>query len=324
MAIEHALSVWLDGTPVGRDQVGGKGASLGRLLALGAPVPPAFCVTTDAYRTIARELGLPARASGIRDDELDGVRAAIEAAILPGAIRQTLHDGFRALDGRSDGPLAAAVRSSATAEDSATFSFAGLHESILDVRDPASLEVAVKRCWASLWTERAISYRRQGGLATDEATIAVVVQEMVRSDVSVVIFTTDPVSDRADRLVINATWGLGEALVSGTVTPDQIVVDAGGRVVEYTIGAKATMVVPGANGTGGTREVPVPRLLREAPVLTEEQASSIAAVARQLAAQLGYEADLEGGLAGGQFYLFQARPITTLGSPSIGDAQLVA
>jgi pyruvate,water dikinase len=324
MTTVHEWLVWLDRHERGRAQVGGKGASLGRLLALGAPVPPAFCVTTDAYRVVARDLGLPTRASDVRDDDLDDLRAAIEAAPLPSSMRQTIHDGFVALDGRNDGPLAVAVRSSATAEDSAEFSFAGLHESILDVRDLPSLEAAVKRCWASLWTERAIAYRRQGGLATSEATIAVVVQELVRSDVSVVVFTTDPVSGRADRLMINATWGLGEALVSGTVTPDQIVVDETGHVVEYTLGAKATMVIPSANGTGGTREVPVPRLLREAPALTEEQAVSIAATSRRLAGQLGYAADLEGGVAGGQFYLFQARPITTLGDAGSADDQLVA
>jgi pyruvate,water dikinase len=145
-------------------------------------------------------------------------------------------------------------------------------------------------------------------------SIAVVVQELVRSDVSFVVFTADPVGDRDRHLVIAASWGLGEAVVSGLVVPDHIVVGPDGQILEYTVGDKHLMVIPGAQPEDGTREVPVPRALRTVPVLSDTQASAIAAMARELSPRLGYEADLEGAIAGDVLYLFQARPITTLGS----------
>jgi pyruvate,water dikinase len=175
------------------------------------------------------------------------------------------------------------------------------------------LEAAVKRCWASLWSERAVSYRRAGGLAIDRSAIAVVVQQLVRSDVSFVIFTADPVSGDASRVVISASWGLGEAIVSGLVTPDHIVVGPDGDVLEYAIGEKHLMIVPAPDGGQGTVELRVPSGLRRMPVLSHEQASQIAESARTLSGQLGFAADLEGGICEGVTYFFQARPITTLG-----------
>ena len=139
-----------------------------------------------------------------------------------------------------------------------------------------------------------------------------VVQLLVRSDVSFVVFTADPVGDREGHLIIAATWGLGEAVVSGLVVPDHIVVAPEGQVVEYTVGDKHLMVIPGARPEDGTREVPVPRALRMAPALSTEQVAAVAAMARHLAPRLGYEADLEGAFSAGALYLFQARPITTL------------
>lgn len=310
-AISCDLVIWLDGRPVGRELVGGKGASLSRLTALGAPVPPAFALSTFAYDLMAEASGLPRRASDVKDRDLPALRAVIEASPLPTAVLEALRDAFGLLNSLAGGEISVAVRSSATAEDSSEFSFAGLHDTVLDVRTFGQLEAAVKRSWASLWTERAVAYRRQGGLATDEAAIAVVVQQMVRSDVSFVAFTADPVSGRSDHVLINAAWGLGEALVSGTVTPDSITVSHSGAVSEYRIGEKAEMVIP--NRGGGTQNVPVPRALRITPALEHDQAEAIAAMARGLAGNLGYPADLEGGLVGGQIMLFQARPITTLG-----------
>lgn len=206
------------------------------------------------------------------------------------------------------------MRSSATAEDSAAFSFAGLHDTVLDVRTLPDLEAAVKQCWASLWSERAVAYRRAGGLAADGAAIAVVVQPLVRSDVSFVVFTADSVRERDGHLVISSTWGLGEAVVSGLVVPDHVVVGPDGKIVEYAVGDKHQMVIPGAGPGDGAREVAVPRVLRTAPALTADQIAAIAAMARELRPRLGYEADLEGAFAGGALFLFQARPITTLGS----------
>ena len=310
----ECLLVWLDGSPASRSLVGGKGASLSRLAALGAPVPPACALTTHAYSLIAASLGLPGRASEIAQHELPPLRALIADATLPEPIVEAIAEGFRAFQARVGEHVALAVRSSATAEDSEAFSFAGLHDTVLDVGTLPALEAAVKQCWASLWSERAVAYRRVGGLAADEAVIAVVVQQLVRSDVSFVVFTADPVGDRDGHLVIAAAWGLGEAVVSGLVVPDHIVVGPDGEVVEYAVGDKHLMVIPGARPEDGAREVPVPRALRTMPTLSPEQISAIAAMARDLTPRLGYEADLEGAFSGGVPYLFQARPITTLGS----------
>jgi pyruvate,water dikinase len=317
---ESELLVWLDDDRHGRARVGGKGAGLGRLAALGAPVPPAFCLTTDAYRAMASALGLPATLRSVADSRLAAIRAAIEEAPLAATVRDRVHAGFRSLAASSPEPPAVAVRSSAPTEDGATCSHAGQYDTVLGVRDPAALEAAIKRCWASLWTERAVAYRRGSGDGADAAAIAVVIQRLVPCDVSVVVFTADPVSGDGDLLVIDATWGLGEALVSSLVTPDRIAVDAFGRVAAYAVGTKETMVVPDPDGAGGTRRVPVPRRLRSAPVLTDEQAAAIAAEARCLAGRLGHPIDLEGGLHEGTFLVFQARPITTAVAPAAGPA----
>jgi rifampicin phosphotransferase len=312
IATVPGVLVWLDGSPHGRSLVGGKGASLSRLAGFGAPVPPAFSLTVDAYATLAASLDLPRCAAAARVEDLPALRASIETAPLPASVRAALCHGFAALQTTVGGPAELAVRSSAPAEDSSCHSFAGLHETILGVHDSAGLETAVKRCWASLWTERAVAYRRDNGLALEEAAIAVVVQQLVRSDVSLIVFTVDPISGRDDRLVIDATWGLGEALVSGLVAPDHVVVDPDGRIVEYVVGEKAIMAIPATNPGEGVRQVPVPRALRSVPVLSSAEVATIAATARDLARRLGYPADLEAGLAAGKLALFQARPITTL------------
>ncbi len=316
---DRDLLVWLDDDRHARARVGGKGAGLGRLAAQGAPVPPAFCLTTDAYRAMASALGLPTTLRGVADARLSAIQTEIERAPLTASVRAGLHDGFRSLVNSSP-EATAAVRSSAPTEDGATFSHAGQYDTVLGVRDPAALEAAVKRCWASLWTERAVAYRRRCGDGADDAAIAVVIQRLVPCDVSVVVFTADPISGDGDRLVIDATWGLGEALVSSLVTPDRIAVDAFGRVAAYAVGTKETMVVPDPDGAGGTRRVPVPRRLRSAPVLTDDQAAAIAADARCLAGWLGHPVDLEGGLHEGTFFIFQARPITTAVALAAGPA----
>lgn len=310
----NPLLVWLDGAAASRESVGGKGASLSRLAGLGAPVPPAFALTTAAYDIFAAGLGLPRRASDVANEELSALRESITDAAIPESVAEVIAEGFGAFRARAGNEVALAVRSSATAEDSEVFSFAGLHDTVLDVRTLPELEAAVKRCWASLWSERAVAYRRAGGLAADEAAIAVVVQQLVRSDVSFVVFTADPVGERDGHLVIAATWGLGEAVVSGLVIPDHVVVGPGGEIVEYAVGDKHLMVISGAGPGEGAREVAVPRLLRQSPALSSEQVAAVAAMARELRPRLGYEADLEGAFAGGDLFLVQARPITTLGS----------
>jgi len=253
---------------------------------------------------------IPLCARDVADSSLGNLRDQIEHAPLPDDLRALLSQEFEALKGNDD--CSFAVRSSATAEDSAEYSFAGLHDTILDVRDIETLERAITQCWASLWSDRAVAYRRAGDLAADESGIAVVIQKLVRADVSFVVFTADPVRNRQEHLVIAATWGLGEAVVSGLVVPDHIVVGPDGTVIEYAIGDKHQMVIPSDIPGGGVRELPVPRALRVMPALTHEQVMEIGRLARDISGRLGFPADLEGAYEGGKLYLLQARPITTL------------
>jgi len=306
----------LDGTAVDISIVGGKGASLGRLVALKAPVPPAFALTIHAYEEHIRFLGTPARASQAADHELEYIRSAILEAEIPPPITAAIAECLEALNQGSSFQRSLAVRSSATAEDSPHFSFAGLHDTVLDVADLSSVEHSVKKCWASLWSDRAVSYRRSGDDTLDTASMAVVIQQLVRCDVSFVVFTADPVSYEDECLVISATYGLGEAIVSGLVTPDHIVIDESGEVARYDIGEKETMIISAASAGGGVREVPVPRILGRAPALTHDQARQIAQIARALDATLGFRLDIEGGIAAGEIFLFQVRPITTLNGHS--------
>jgi pyruvate,water dikinase len=308
----QAHLVWLNDGQPSRALVGGKAASLNRLLALGAPVPPAFALTIHAYRAFAAAHCLPVRAGDFDPAELSSLRERIVAAPFPSHLADAVSNAMQELHALAGGDHSVAVRSSGADEDSTAFSFAGLHDTILDVRTRSGLETAIKRCWASLWSDRAVAYRRTGGIAGDPSEIAVVVQHLVRSDVSFVAFTTDPVTQDDRRVVIDATWGLGEAIVSGLVVPDHITVDADGQVEEYTVGSKQLMVIPGEGPEGGARETSVPRMLRQLPALTHAQAAAIAALARDLAGTFGYPVDFEGGIAGGRIHIFQARPITTL------------
>lgn len=314
--------IWLDGAGHEPELVGGKGASLGRLVALGAPVPPAIGLTTSAYRALAATLGLPSRPAGLTAAQLSRTRALIEESLLSPVVADTIAQAYAALEERLGAGAELAVRSSAVDEDSAARSFAGLHDTILGVRGPAAFEAAVRRCWASLWTERAIEYRASATLGA-EIAIAVVAQQLVRCDVSFVAFTADPVSGRADHLVIDAAWGLGEAIVSGLVTPDHVVIDGHGAVVEYRIGDKLRMFVADGSDTFGARAVPVPRVMSGLPALAPGQVDQIATACRSLAGRLGYPVDIEGGFADDMLHIFQARPITTLAphEPGIGPSR---
>lgn len=308
----HAVTspiVWLDQAPYARDKVGGKGASLSQLAALGAPVPPAFAVTTDACAAFMASLGV-SDLSAVTPLAAPVLREQILAAPLPADLAAAVADGFAALRARAGAAAAVAVRSSATSEDGNEHSFAGQHDTFLGVRTLPELDAAVRQCWASLWSERAVAYR-QANLPDAVPCMAVVVQQMIHSDVSFIAFTEDPVGARPDHVVISASWGLGEALVSGMVTPDHVVVAPDSRVVQHVVGDKEVMIIPDASGSG-TRTVPVPRMMRTLPALSATQACEIASVVRGLAARLGYAADLEGAIVNGDIVLFQARPITTL------------
>src|ERR687890_2119414 len=221
-------------------RVGGKAANLGELIAAGLPVPGGFCVTTDAYAEVAVGVDTDAPPEQVRD--------ALRAAPVPDHVVDAVRAAYRALGGG----VPVAVRSSATAEDLPTASFAGQQDTYLNVVGADAVLDAVRRCWASLWTDRAVAYRREAGVDPAGVRLAVVVQRMIDARVAGVLFTADPLTGRRHRSVVDASPGLGEAVVSGLVNPDHLAVE-GDRVVERRLGDKAVAVraLPG----GGTERV---------------------------------------------------------------------
>lgn len=272
---------WLD-SPDCQDpfRVGGKAAHLGKLAAR-YPVPPGFCIAaTNADSALSLA------------DYIELTMAYLQLGERCGIAQP-----------------AVAVRSSAIDEDGHQASFAGQHETYLNIVGADAVAEAVQRCWASAHTERALHYRRQHGLALDVG-VAVLVQQLVRSDVSAVVFSADPRMGDCDRIVINATWGLGESLVAGTVTPDLYVVrKADLEIVARCVAEKTRMTVA---RPGGTSEVPVPRIMQSEPALNDSQVAALARLARDLELDQGWPVDLECAYEQGRLYLLQCRPITTL------------
>jgi len=204
----------------------------------------------------------------------------------------------------------AAVRSSAVDEDGITASFAGQHETYLNIVGAEAILQAVIRCWESARSEHALEYRRQQRLSVERPQIAVFVQQFVASDVSAVVFSANPITGNRDEVMINASWGLGESIVGGTVTPDTFIVRKSDLAVEQRIIAdKQCMTV---SAPGGTHEVDVPRFLRNTSSLNDGQVIEMAKLALTLESTMEYPVDVECAYAGGELYLLQCRPITTL------------
>jgi phosphohistidine swiveling domain-containing protein len=266
--------------PRDNESVGGKGLSLGFMVRAGLPVPPGFCITTGAYRRLNGE--------GLRRD---------------GPLAEQIVAAYRRLGGG-----AVAVRSSATAEDGTTTSFAGQQETILGVHGEEALLDAVMRCWASLHTERAVAYRRRQGVEDDGLAMAVVVQRLVPSEVSGVLFTRDPLDPEGRRLLVEASWGLGESVVSGRVTPDRYHLDRTTQaVLDRHVATKQTQWAP--NGPA-----PVPVEKQTQSCLNDARLVELADLARRVEELYGDARDVEWAWAEGRFWLLQARPITTAGA----------
>ncbi len=297
---------------------GGKAANLGELLRAGLPVPPGFCVTTAAYREVARDASVRAaieRLMAVAIGDPAGlaagamaVREALLAAPVPEAIRTACADAYAGLGAE----VVVAVRSSATAEDLPDASFAGQQDTLLGVRGAAAVLVAIRRCWASLFSERAVAYRAPRGIAPDAVELAVVVQVLVPASVAGVLFTADPVSGRRHRAVIDASPGLGEAVVSGAVNPDHFEVE-GGVVVLRRIGDKRVRIDASvlADGVSGTRQVEV--AASEAPCLSDPELHTLVALGQKIVGHFGAPQDIEWALdADRRPAILQSRPITTL------------
>ncbi|MFF4968460.1 rifamycin-inactivating phosphotransferase [Streptomyces sp. NPDC001037] len=297
--------------------VGGKAANLGGLSRItGLRVPAGFCVTTDAFRRVmAQAPDVEAhleRLSRLDPDDREGIRTlsarirrAVEEVTVPGDLAAEIAGALV----RHGEQAAYAVRSSATAEDLPTASFAGQQDTYLNVVGPAAVLRHVSRCWASLFTERAVGYRRRNGIDDRAVHMAVVVQRMVFPQVSGVLFTADPVSGDRRTATVDGGFGLGEALVSGLVNPDVFKV-RDGEVVAETISAKrrAVEALPG----GGTRDVLVDPRRQERPALTHAQVLRLVRLGRRIEAHFGRPQDIEWCLDDDGFQIVQSRPITTL------------
>ena len=309
--------LWLDdirGDDLGA--VGGKAASLGELTAADLPVPPAFVVTADTYRSFIEETGIDGELFEAVDVDTDDSKALAEAAehaselIRETPIPESIREEVMAAYGEVGDDAPVAVRSSATAEDLPDASFAGQQETFLNVTGEALLE-RVRECWASLFTQRAIYYRQEQGFAHDVVDIAVVVQRMVDADTSGVMFTSHP-STGAGVITIEAAWGLGEAVVSGAVTPDNYVIDREtGDVRESTVARKKVMHVRDPE-TGETVEREVSEDRRGSRVLGEAELEELRALGEEIEAHYGEPQDVEWAIEDGEVYLLQSRPITTI------------
>ncbi|MFF0043581.1 rifamycin-inactivating phosphotransferase [Streptomyces mirabilis] len=307
--------------------VGGKGAHLGGLSRIeGIRVPGGFCVTTDAFRRIMAEApsldGRLDQLSRLNPDDREAIRTlsaeirrTIEGLAVPGDLAAAI---TRAL-ARLGEQASCAVRSSATAEDLPTASFAGQQDTYLNVVGPTAILQHVSRCWASLFTERAVTYRQRNGIDHRTVHMAVVVQRMVFPHAAGILFTADPVTGNRKVATVDAGFGLGEALVSGLVNPDVFKVRHG-EVVTKAIAAKQRAVH--ALPTGGTQEVAIDPQRQEQPALTDAQVVRLVRLGRRIEAHFGRPQDIEWCLVDGGFQIVQSRPITTLFPiPETGDQE---
>jgi len=297
--------------------VGGKGAHLGGLSRIdGIRVPAGFCVTTDAFRRIMAEA--PSiddrldRLARLNPDDRDTIRTLsaeirriIEGIAIPGDLAAAITGGLARL-GEQAGY---AVRSSATAEDLPTASFAGQQDTYLNVVGPAAVLQHVSRCWASLYTERAVTYRLRNGIEHRTVSMAVVVQQLVFPDASGILFTADPVTGNRRVASVDAGFGLGEALVSGLVNPDVFKV-RDGEIVAKAIGAKHLAIL--ASPAGGTQQQAIDPQRQERPALTDPQVVRLVKLGRRIEAHFGRPQDIEWCLVDDDFQIVQSRPITTL------------
>ncbi|MBO4269835.1 rifamycin-inactivating phosphotransferase [Microbispora triticiradicis] len=305
----------IDSANVG--DVGGKGVHLGELSRIdGVRVPDGFCVTTDAFqRVVAEAPSIDAQLdllSRVQPDDRGAIRAlsadirrVVEDVVMPDDLVAAIGESLARLGEQAS----YAVRSSATAEDLPTASFAGQQDSYLNIVGLAEILRHVRRCWASLFTERAVTYRRRNGFDHRKVRMAVVVQRMVFPDAAGILFTADPVTSNRKIATVEAGWGLGEALVSGLVSGDVYAV-RDDQVVTRTVATKPRIVR--ASPEGGTEDAPVEPQRQTQPALTDAQVVRLVRLGRRIEAYFGRPQDIEWCLAGDEFHIVQSRPITTL------------
>ena len=305
------------------ETVGGKGMSLAKLANAGIPVPDGFHISTAAYRQFVTANHLQTAIQQALD-AVDVARPAsletasrhIQQSFVQAAIPEEIAAAIlQAYEGLPGGLPPVAVRSSATAEDLPDASFAGQQDTYLNITGPQQVLAAVRNCWASLWTARAIGYRARQNIQAEGVALAVVVQILVNAEAAGILFTANPISGKRDEMLINASWGLGEAVVSGAVTPDTLTVDKhSGKVIQRETAKKAVMTVRTADGT---EEQTVPAPLQEKPVLSDKQTAALTRISLDIESLYGMPMDIEWAFSDEVFAILQARPIT-----AIADAPL--
>lgn len=313
---------------IGKDDIpiaGGKGANLGELTNAGIPVPPGFVITAETYLKFITKTGIVDKINEMLDGldfnnttELnrvaDNIKELITTTEIPEDIQRVIIEAYNALCMQVDiEDVVVAVRSSATAEDLPDASFAGQQDTYLNISGIDDVLYNVRKCWASLFEARAIFYRAENDFDHSKVLIAVVIQQMVNSEKSGVMFTVDP-STGAEEMLIEGAWGLGEGVVSGTVTPDTCRFDKiNDEVKSYKINTKKTMFTKNQE-TGETVQIDVPEDKKDARVLTDSDLEQLTQLGRRIQKHYGAPMDTEWGIENNKVYMLQARPITTLGN----------
>jgi pyruvate,water dikinase len=313
--------VWLEDVRIEDvPSVGGKGASLGEMLNAEIPVPRGFAVTAQAFRLFLDETGIGKQLFAtlrVNVDDANELSAAAEeakklllAAKMPQHMRNDIVSAYKELAKREGNDLLVAVRSSATAEDMPEASFAGQQETFLNVKGASNVVIAVQKCWASLYGARAIFYRVKQGFEHESVNISAVVQKMVNAEKSGVMFTSNPTTG-APEAIIEGSWGLGEAIVSGSVSPDTYLIDRKTRQIKVNVATKTTMVVKDQK-TGKTISKDVPADLQNKRVLSDAELFTVLDLGELIEEHYDSPQDVEWAIEKGEVFIVQSRPVTTI------------
>lgn len=297
--------------------VGGKGANLGEMIKNKFPVPQGFCVTSLAYDTYMKENSLTKEVettlSAIKEtpENAFALSSSLMNQIQSGTVSKEMYEEIKQAYQKSGNRVRVAVRSSATAEDLPDASFAGQQETYLNVFGIEDVIDSIKRCFASLWTDRAISYRQKTGFCNQKISLAIVVQEMIEGDISGVLFTVNPMNGHSDEIMINASYGLGESIVSGMVTPDTYIWNKTKNIImDKYLGSKEISVIYAPNS--GTVQKQNPSESRKKYCLSVRQIKALSSLSQKIETHYGTPQDIEWTIKDGNIHILQARPITTL------------
>lgn len=297
-------------------KVGGKGANLGEMFKI-MPVPNGFCVTADAYALFMEETSLQEEVmamlqaldikdSRMLDERSEKIREMIKKENIPDDMKKEIAASYKKLNAKF-----VAVRSSATAEDLPTASFAGQQDTYLNISGEKEVINAVKSCWASLFTSRAIYYRETNKFNHNDVKISVVVQEMVQSEKAGVMFTVNPVNNNRSEMIIEGSYGLGESVVSGKVTPDTYTIKKTPfSILSINIGSKSTAIIQGKDGKN--IEIETSRQQQDVQLLNEKELKELASLGMKIEQHYNIPQDIEWGISKKKVYILQSRPITTL------------